>query len=97
MIHDSNNEALTHLSQEAGNGAGRKTKTQNFMKSLRNSVTLIGHLGGDPEVKSYSDRKRASFSIATTDWLAKVCRSSTTAGGNTPTVLRRITSMPTMR
>jgi single-strand DNA-binding protein len=37
------------------------------MKSLRNSVTLIGHLGGDPEVKSYSDRKRASFSIATTD------------------------------
>ena len=37
------------------------------MKSLRNSVTLIGHLGGDPEVKTYSDRKRASFSIATTD------------------------------
>jgi single-strand DNA-binding protein len=37
------------------------------MKSLRNSVTLIGRLGGDPEVKSYSDKKKASFSIATTD------------------------------
>ena len=38
------------------------------MKSLRNSVTLIGHLGGDPEVKTFNgDRKKASFSIATTD------------------------------
>jgi len=38
------------------------------MKSLRNSVTLIGHLGGDPEVKNYAgDKKKASFSIATTD------------------------------
>jgi single-strand DNA-binding protein len=38
------------------------------MKSLRNSVTLIGHLGGDPEVKTFSgDKKKASFSIATTD------------------------------
>jgi single-strand DNA-binding protein len=37
------------------------------MKSLRNSVTLIGHLGKDPEVKVYANRKKASFSIATTD------------------------------
>jgi single-strand DNA-binding protein len=38
------------------------------MKSLRNSVTLIGHLGGDPEVKNFAgDKKKASFSIATTD------------------------------
>ena len=37
------------------------------MKSLRNSVQLIGHLGKDPEVKKFGDRKKASFSIATTD------------------------------
>jgi single-strand DNA-binding protein len=37
------------------------------MKSLRNSVQLIGWLGKDPEVKQYNDRKKASFSIATTD------------------------------
>jgi single-strand DNA-binding protein len=37
------------------------------MKSLRNSVQLIGRLGKDPEVKDFNDRKRASFSIATTD------------------------------
>jgi single-strand DNA-binding protein len=38
------------------------------MKSLRNSVQLIGHLGKDPEVKSFdSGNKLASFSIATTD------------------------------
>jgi len=37
------------------------------MKSLRNSVTLIGHLGKDPEVRQFSNKKRASFSIATTD------------------------------
>ena len=37
------------------------------MKSLRNSVQLIGRLGKDPEVKNISDRKKASFSIATSD------------------------------
>jgi single-strand DNA-binding protein len=37
------------------------------MKSLRNSVTLIGHLGKDPDVKTYGANKKASFSIATTD------------------------------
>lgn len=37
------------------------------MKSLRNSVTLIGRLGKDPEVKAYGDKKKATFSIATTD------------------------------
>jgi single-strand DNA-binding protein len=37
------------------------------MKSLRNSVTLIGRLGKDPEVKVYGDKKKATFSIATTD------------------------------
>jgi single-strand DNA-binding protein len=37
------------------------------MKSLRNSVQLIGNLGKDPEVKTFGDKKKASFSIATTD------------------------------
>lgn len=37
------------------------------MKSLRNSVTLIGHLGKDPEVKNFANSKKASFSIATND------------------------------
>lgn len=37
------------------------------MKSLRNSITLIGHLGKDPEVKTFGGNKRAAFSIATTD------------------------------
>ena len=37
------------------------------MKSLRNSVQLIGNLGKDPEVKSFGDKKKASFTIATTD------------------------------
>jgi len=37
------------------------------MKSLRNSVQLIGRLGKDPEVKDLNDKKKASFSIATTD------------------------------
>src|SRR5687767_4828488 len=37
------------------------------MKSLRNSVQLIGRLGKDPEVKSFSNSKKASFTIATTD------------------------------
>jgi single-strand DNA-binding protein len=37
------------------------------MKSLRNSVQLIGFLGKDPEVKMFGERKKVSFSIATTD------------------------------
>jgi single-strand DNA-binding protein len=37
------------------------------MKSLRNSVQLIGRLGKDPEVKSFNNGKKASFPIATTD------------------------------
>ncbi|MBS1487128.1 MAG: single-stranded DNA-binding protein [Bacteroidetes bacterium] len=37
------------------------------MKSLRNSVQLIGRLGKDPEVKTFNDKKKASFSIATSD------------------------------
>lgn len=37
------------------------------MKSLRNSVQLIGRLGKDPEVKTFGDKKKATFSIATSD------------------------------
>lgn len=37
------------------------------MKSLRNSVQLIGHLGKDPEVKSLTNGKRVSFTLATND------------------------------
>jgi len=37
------------------------------MKSLRNSVQLIGRLGKDPEVKEFGDKKKAVFSIATSD------------------------------
>ncbi len=37
------------------------------MKSLRNTVQLIGRLGKDPEVKEFNKSKKASFSIATTD------------------------------
>ncbi len=37
------------------------------MKSLRNSVQLIGNLGKDPEVKTFDKSKKASFSIATTN------------------------------
>ncbi|MEK6783599.1 MAG: single-stranded DNA-binding protein [Bacteroidota bacterium] len=37
------------------------------MKSLRNSVNLIGRLGKDPEVKTFGNSQKASFSIATTD------------------------------
>lgn len=37
------------------------------MKSMRNSVQLIGRLGKDPEVKTFGNSKKASFSIATTD------------------------------
>lgn len=38
------------------------------MKSLRNSVQLIGRLGKDPEVRSFENGKKvANFTIATTD------------------------------
>jgi single-strand DNA-binding protein len=38
------------------------------MRSLRNTVQLIGRLGKDPEVKSFGEGKtKASFSIATTE------------------------------
>ena len=38
------------------------------MKSLRNSVQLIGRLGKDPEVKTFgSKKKKVWFSIATSD------------------------------
>lgn len=37
------------------------------MKSLRNSVQLIGRLGKDPEIKTFNNSKKAAFSIATTD------------------------------
>lgn len=38
------------------------------MKNLRNSVQLIGHVGKDPEVRTFdSGRKLTSFSLATSD------------------------------
>ena len=37
------------------------------MKSLRNSVQLIGRLGKDPEVKTFGEKMKASFSLATSD------------------------------
>jgi len=37
------------------------------MKSLRNSVHLIGNLGKDPEVKVFDKSQKATFSLATTD------------------------------
>ncbi len=37
------------------------------MKSLRNSVQLIGNLGKDPDVKEFGSSKKATFSLATTD------------------------------
>ena len=38
------------------------------MTNLKNSVKLIGHLGKDPEVKTFeSGKKKATFTIATTD------------------------------
>lgn len=37
------------------------------MTNLRNTVQLIGRLGKDPEVKNFNEKKKASFSIATTD------------------------------
>ncbi|MFN8342050.1 MAG: single-stranded DNA-binding protein [Cyclobacteriaceae bacterium] len=37
------------------------------MQSMRNSVQLIGRLGQDPDVKTFGDKMKASFSIATND------------------------------
>jgi len=38
------------------------------MNSLRNRVQLIGHLGGDPEIKTLEGSKKvARFSLATND------------------------------
>jgi single-strand DNA-binding protein len=37
------------------------------MKTLKNSVQLIGHLGKDPEVKTFGDKMKAAFSIATSE------------------------------
>lgn len=37
------------------------------MTNLRNTVQLIGRLGKDPEVKTFNEKKKATFSIATTD------------------------------
>lgn len=38
------------------------------MTNLKNSVKLIGHLGKDPEVRTFeSGKKMATFSIATSD------------------------------
>jgi single-strand DNA-binding protein len=38
------------------------------MSTLRNRVMLIGHLGQNPEIKTFgSDKKKASFSLATSE------------------------------
>jgi single-strand DNA-binding protein len=38
------------------------------MSTIRNSVTLIGHLGRDPEVRNFeSGKSKASFSLATNE------------------------------
>ncbi len=38
------------------------------MNSLRNKVTLIGHIGNDPQIHTFdSGKKKATFSIATND------------------------------
>ncbi|MBI1305264.1 MAG: single-stranded DNA-binding protein [Bacteroidetes bacterium] len=38
------------------------------MKSLRNSVRLMGNLGGDPEIKEFGKGKKlAKFSLATSE------------------------------
>ncbi len=39
------------------------------MKTIKNSVRLIGHLGADPTIKTFtSGKKVANLSIATTDY-----------------------------
>ena len=45
--------------------------------NLKNSVTLIGHLGKDPESREYTTGKRLTrFSLATNDYYKK-CRGRT--------------------
>ena len=34
------------------------------MSTMRNSVTLIGRPGSDPEMKTFNNKKKARFSIA---------------------------------
>ena len=44
------------------------TQTINNMNNLRNSVRLIGNLGGNPEIKEITGGKKlAKFSLATTE------------------------------
>ena len=47
-------------------------------------------------VRASTLSNRRAFWIATTDWSAKVCNSSMVECGNSPGVLRRTTSAPTM-
>lgn len=40
------------------------------MRTIKNSVRLIGHLGADPSIKTFdSGKKVANVSIATTDYM----------------------------
>jgi single-strand DNA-binding protein len=59
--------ALTLRQAQRGKNVYVKQLNYTVMKSLRNSVQLIGRLGKDPEVKVFGEKKKASFSIATTD------------------------------
>lgn len=46
----------------------RTIKFLNAMSTLKNQVQLIGHVGQDPEIKSFEgEKKLASLSIATKD------------------------------
>lgn len=35
---------------------------------MKNTVQLIGHVGQEPEIKNFNDRKFASISLATNDY-----------------------------
>jgi single-strand DNA-binding protein len=63
------NNGLAITLRQAQRDTGKYVKPINYtiMRSLRNSVQLIGRLGKDPEVKEFGDKKKASFSIATSD------------------------------
>jgi len=65
----SDNNRLTQASTPLSLTTSKYVKQLNYtvMKSLRNSVQLIGRLGKDPEVKTFGEKKKASFSIATSD------------------------------
>ncbi|MFN8342051.1 MAG: single-stranded DNA-binding protein [Cyclobacteriaceae bacterium] len=41
------------------------------MQNLRNSVSLIGRVGKDPETKSFNSGTRVAFSVATTEIFRK--------------------------